>query len=37
VQAAVAAGIRVIAVPDPAMDKARYSSATEILGGLPEF
>jgi pseudouridine 5'-phosphatase len=37
VQAAVAAGMRVIAVPDPAMDRARYSSATQILGGLPEF
>jgi pseudouridine 5'-phosphatase len=37
VQAAVAAGIRVIAVPDPAMDKARYALATDILACLAEF
>jgi pseudouridine-5'-monophosphatase len=37
VQAAVAAGMRVIAVPDPAMDHARYDRASAILGSLLEF
>lgn len=37
VQAAVAAGLRVIAVPDPAMDPALYPQASAILGALHEF
>lgn len=31
------AGMRVIAVPDPNMDRARYAGAVEILGSLEEF
>lgn len=37
VQAAVAAGLRVIAVPDPAMDRALYAPASAVLGSLLEF
>lgn len=37
VQAAVAAGLRVIAVPDPAMDHSLYPQASAILGSLNDF
>jgi pseudouridine-5'-monophosphatase len=37
VQAAVAAGMRVIAVPDPAMPRARYTLASGILSSLTEL
>ena len=35
--AGIAAGIRVVAVPDPNMDRARYSDATLVLDTLKEF
>ncbi len=35
--AGIAAGMRVIVVPDPNMDRSRYQGATEILGSLEEF
>lgn len=35
--AGIAAGIRVIAVPDPNMDTTRYHGATRILNSLAEF
>ena len=35
--AGIAAGMRVIAVPDPNMDKTRYLGATEILESLEQF
>lgn len=37
VEAACAAGMQVVAVPDPAMDKSRYGQATQILGSLVDF
>jgi len=37
VQAAIAAGMRVIAVPHAAMDRSRFSMATAILDSLSEF
>lgn len=37
VMAACAAGMRVIAVPDPAMDRERYASADAILDSLDRF
>ena len=37
VQAALAAGMQVIALPDPAMDRARYSSADAVLTGFGEL
>lgn len=37
VLSAVAAGLRAIAVPDPAMDRSRYTEATAILDGLQHF
>ncbi|HXJ20564.1 MAG TPA: HAD-IA family hydrolase [Polyangia bacterium] len=37
VQAALAAGMQVIALPDPAMDRARYSSADAVLTGFAEL
>jgi pseudouridine 5'-phosphatase len=37
VQAAVAAGMRVIAVPDPEMDRGRYALAADILDSLLDF
>ena len=37
VQSAVAAGLRVIAVPDPAMDRGRYPAASAILNRLADF
>ncbi len=36
-EAAMAAGMRVIAVPDPNMDKSRYAGAAEILDSLQTF
>jgi pseudouridine-5'-monophosphatase len=35
--AGIAAGMRVIVVPDPNMDKTRYQGATEILNSLEQF
>jgi pseudouridine-5'-monophosphatase len=37
VQAAVAAGLRVIAIPDPAMDHALYPQASAILASMNDF
>jgi pseudouridine-5'-monophosphatase len=37
VEAARAAGMAVIAIPDPHMDRARYTNADEILASLAEF
>ena len=34
---ALAAGMRVVALPDPAMDRARYAGAHVIAGGFPEL
>lgn len=36
-QAGLAAGMRVVAVPDAAMDKTRYAGAEEVLAGFAEF
>lgn len=36
-EAGVAAGMRVIAVPDPNMDKSRYGGASQILDSLLDF
>jgi pseudouridine-5'-monophosphatase len=37
VEAALAAGMQVIALPDPAMDRACYASASAIVGGFSEL
>ena len=34
---ALAAGMRVVALPDPAMDRARYAGAHVIAGGFSEL
>ena len=36
-QAGLTAGMRVVAVPDPNMDKARYAGAVEIIDSLKQF
>jgi beta-phosphoglucomutase-like phosphatase (HAD superfamily) len=37
VQAALAAGMQVIALPDPAMDRARFGGADAVLTGFAEL
>ena len=37
VEAAVAAGMQVIALPDPAMDRARYTGAHAVVGGFADL
>jgi pseudouridine-5'-monophosphatase len=37
VSAARAAGMQVVALPDPAMDKSRYSEADLVIGGYAEL
>jgi pseudouridine-5'-monophosphatase len=37
VQAALAAGMQVVALPDPAMDRARYAGADAVLTGFEEL
>ncbi len=37
VEAALAAGMQVVALPDPAMDRARYAGADAVLTGFAEL